>query len=170
MNEDAKSRRIVRLIWMGIRNGSAAGLEEHRQNIPWTDLFGTLAPSSSVVAALMSGTRDNEDAILRLIACAVEDGHADILCPYTPSAAYKGTTLAKPISALLEKGYNRILSKYLEAGFDPAAKGSDGLSAFDVAELFGNQTAGDLMRSFVARRNIQVALDAASGPTSGPQP
>ena len=143
--------------------GSVGALLAHTGPLPWAEIFGSANPKSRVLAgALIMSMVENEDALLALVDRAVADGHDGILDVYETAAEFNGSKLPKPIAYLIGKDYDRLLSRYIQAGFDPSARWRDGRSAIEAAEEWGSESTAALMRSFVARKAIQVTLEFAS--------
>ena len=154
---DALERPASDVILDAILNNETEWATTFRGKIPWDELLNSSFPASAIISTIVNeGARKGvEDALLALIDSALLDGRDDILKPFE----VEGYVTHVPCLALITHGYERVLLRFLDAGFHPEHRGGCEMSAIAAADIFGCQKVAGLMRSHVARRMINAALE-----------
>ena len=157
----------AQMIREAVRKNETWWVNHYLGRMPWSALISPGEPTSELVWLLADDTRSdagrNEEALLAIIDCALRDGRLDVFKSYYPS----GISLEMPCMQLVQAGFQRVMLRYLEAGFDPTVKSKNGKTTLELADQANQTEMSDFLRSFVARKAIQAALDQSP---SSPSP
>lgn len=114
-----------------------------------------------------------QDACLVLINCAVKDGRTDIFDCYTTD--FDRQQILQPLHDLVNHGFDRVLLRFLDAGFMPEqplrGSGLIDATAISMADRLGQPATAAMFRAHVARRVADKALfdlDNSSGIKASP--
>lgn len=156
-------------------HGHAGVLKSLEGKAPWRDLrMGRL---DSVFQTAMIGLDDPtrlhtkpevyEDALLEIARQASKEGKIGKFLKNIELDTRQGKR-AEPLSSVVEFSLNRLLVVFLEQGLDPTAPVLPGVpSAMDMARMYNNLEALDIMASHGARKKIQSLLEQM--PIENPQ-
>lgn len=163
------AERAAKRIRTAIQKNDVTWVEQYRDQMPWDRLFDPAFAAPELVSGLILRAGGHiEDGLLALIECAERDGRTEIFGTYESN----GLMYAKPVLQLISARYDRLLRKYLEAGFDPEMRSAaSGMNAFELAQRVGGRPEAEaMMRTFVTRRRVQSSLDALEAGAARPRP
>ena len=140
-----------------IKAGDAASIQSFPHPIPWRHFLEWEDHLSSLLTKTYRMPPERaEDVVLALLDRSMADGMADILTVYECAGEDNDEfPVPQPIDALLDKGFDRVLIRMCEHGFDPAAEIPRADSAIAYAEQEKKTGSAELLRSFVARHGIE---------------
>ena len=158
---ESDDRRAARRIFWAIQRNETAWVNDYPGVLPWDEILALhQRPASLITSLVREATGESiEEGLLALVECAIRDGRTDLLETYELADRW----LPMPCLVLITKRYDRLLLKYLEAGFDPEQViPSCGWNALQATENMGYPQVAGTMRAYLTRSRIQAALDSGS--------
>lgn len=134
------------------------------KNVPWEALLEDGSKEHSTIYLATQKCRKDqrqprEDAILALIEQAKVDGRQDAVFATHAGRRQGGDQWLEPVTSLSAVGFNSVVLKFLENGFDPDSKHPDVASTLNQIADANNHPTRNMLRSFKVRDTAHRLID-----------